>query len=111
MRIGIATGSRSNWADTILGRLGVADLFEAIAATGIVAAGRPSLDLLLAARSELSQSSVSLLSDSLRGIVSAKAAGLTVVTVRTGTTAGMDVPRANYVIDNLSEFDFAWLAR
>ena len=34
---------------------------------------------------------------------------MTAIAVRTESTAGMDISAADYAIDRLTDFDFAWL--
>ncbi len=111
-RIGLATGSRTKWADVILNRLGVADAFEAIATSDMVAASKPAPDLYLLSASKLGVAPERCLAldDTPRGVASAKAAGMTAVAVRTESTAGIDVSAADYTINRLTDFDFAWLA-
>ena len=113
VRIGLATSSLSHWADAILKRLGVAAAFEAIAASDMVEAAKPAPDLYLLAAGKLGVAPERCLAieDTPRGIASAKAAGMDAVAVRTESTAGMDISAADYAIDRLSDFDFAWLAR
>lgn len=112
LRIGLATSSRTNWTEAILKRLEVTDLFEAIATTDMVEAAKPAPDLYLLAATKLGVSPERCLAleDTPRGIASAKAAGMTAVAVRTESTAGMDISAADYAIDRLTDFDFAWLA-
>ena len=112
-RIGLATSSLSHWADAILNRLGVAGAFEAIAASDMVEAAKPAPDLYLLAAGKLGVAPDRCLAieDTPRGIASAKAAGMDAVAVRTESTAGMDISAADYAIDRLSDFDFAWLSR
>lgn len=113
LRIGLATSSRTNWTEAILKRLGVTEDFEAIATTDMVDAAKPAPDLYLLAAGKLGVSPERCLAleDTPRGIASAKAAGMTAVAVRTESTAGMDISAADYAIDRLTDFDFAWLAR
>lgn len=113
LRIGLATSSRTNWTEAILKKLEVTDLFEAIATTDMVEAAKPAPDLYLLAAGKLGVAPERCLAleDTPRGIASAKAAGMTVVAVRTESTAGMDISAADYAIDRLTDFDFAWLAR
>ena len=112
VRIGLATGSTTKWADIILNRLGVADAFEAIATADMVAATKPAPDLYLLSAEKLGipPERCLTLDDTPSGIASAKAAGMIAVAVRTESTAGMGVSAADYAIDRLTDFDFAWLA-
>ena len=79
----------------------------------MVEAAKPAPDLYLLAAGKLGVAPERCLAieDTPRGIASAKAAGMDAVAVRTESTAGMDISAADYAIDRLSDFDFAWLAR
>ena len=109
--IGLATGSRTRWAEIILNRLGIADTFQAVATSDMVVAAKPAPDLYLLSAGKLgiSPECCLALEDTTYGIASAKAAGMTAIAVRTESTAGMDISAADYAIDRLTDFDFAWL--
>lgn len=111
VRIGLATGSTTRWANIILDRLGVVAYFEAIATADMVLASKPAPDLYLLSASKLGISTENCLAldDTPRGIAAANAAGMTTVGVRTESTAGMDISAADYAIDRLEEFDFNWI--
>lgn len=113
VQVGLATGSRSAWAEIILDRLGVKDAFQAVATSEMVAAGKPAPDLyqLAAAKLGVAPGACIALDDMPAGIASAKAAGMFAVAVRTASTAGMDISAADRAIESLEDFDFAWLSR
>ena len=113
VQVGLATGSRSAWAEIILDRLGVTDAFQAVATSEMVTAGKPAPDLyqLAAAKLGVAAERCIALDDTPAGIASAKAAGMFAVAVRTASTAGMDISAADRAIDSLEDFDFAWLSR
>ena len=112
IRIGLATGSKTKWAEIILNQLGVVDAFEAIATADMVEATKPAPDLYLLCARKIGVSPEHCLAieDTPRGIASAKAAGMTAVALHTDSTAGMDFSAADHAIDRLTEFDFGWLA-
>ena len=111
VRIGLATGSKTRWANIILDRLAVVAYFEAIATADMVLASKPAPDLYLLAANKLgiSPESCHALDDTPRGIAAANAAGMTSVGVRTESTVGMDISAADYFIDRLDEFDLNWI--
>lgn len=111
VHIALATGSKTNWANIILNRLGVGSFFAAIATSDMVLASKPAPDLYLLAARKLGVPPRNCLAidDTPRGIAAANTAGMTTVAVRTESTARMNVSAANYVINQLREFDFAWI--
>ncbi|MSQ25019.1 MAG: HAD family phosphatase [Dehalococcoidia bacterium] len=111
LKIGLATSSQLNWAETVLARLKVRDRFLTIATAEMVAEAKPAPDLYLFAARQLGVAPAACIAieDSPRGIGSAKNAGITTVAVRTPSTEGMDISAADYIIDSLGEFDLRWL--
>ncbi|MBI3744383.1 MAG: HAD family phosphatase [Chloroflexi bacterium] len=110
-KIGLATSSQLNWVEAVLKRLKVDGRFKAIASTEMVREAKPAPDLyLLAARKlDAPPKECVAIEDTPRGIMSAKAAGMTTIAVRTPSTAHMDISQADHVIDSLDKFDLRWL--
>lgn len=112
---GVITDSEPLYAealDIVLGRRSiVGSFFAAIATSDMVLASKPAPDLFLLAARELGvpPRNCLALDDTPRGIAAANTAGMTTVAVRNESTARMNVPAANYVINRLREFDFAWI--
>ena len=113
VRIGLATSSQATGPTPCSNASASTGAFEAIAASDMVEAAKPAPDLYLLAAGKLGVAPERCLAieDTPRGIASAKAAGMDAVAVRTESTAGMDISAADYAIDRLSDFDFAWLSR
>ena len=111
LKLGLATSSQRNWAETVLARLQVRDRFLTIATTEMVAEAKPAPDLYLFAARQLgvAPEACIALEDSPRGIGSATRAGITTVAVRTASTEGMDIAAADFIIDSLRDFDLRWL--
>lgn len=112
LKLGLATSSQRAWADAILGKLGVAERFQAIATRDMVRDAKPAPDLyLLAARGlGIRPSACLAVEDSPRGIQAARRAGMPVVALRTASTAGLDISGADFLLDGLDQFDYAWLS-
>jgi HAD superfamily hydrolase (TIGR01509 family) len=109
----VATSSRRKWADIKLRLLGMEDYFDAVvSAEDVGGRSKPLPDVYLRA-AELAGIDTArgmAIEDSPSGIVSAKAAGLFTVALRTTSTVGVDVSQADMVIDSLDDFDVDLLA-
>lgn len=105
--MGLATGSRRKWVDVKLRVVGLDGVFDAIIAGDEIQHGKPAPDTYLevARRLRVSPDQCLAVEDSPTGVAAAVAAGMYTVAVSTDFTAGMDVSRANAVIDSLEEFD------
>lgn len=107
---GIATAvvSSSNhaWVDGWLEKLCLAPYFETVVCRGDAPRIKPAPDLWLEALRRLGKPAGPCLAieDSLNGVTSAKAAGLTVWAVPNRTTAGLDFSPADRVLPSLKEF-------
>ncbi len=111
MKIGLASSSQGNWVQAVLKKLGVADRFEAIAACEMVAQAKPAPDLYLLAAQKLGVAPAACVAieDTPRGIAAGKAAGMRMIALRTGPTAGLDISAADHIIDSLPAFPLHWL--
>lgn len=109
--VALATSSLLNWAQTVTRRLKVEHRFRFIATADMVPHAKPAPDLYLFAVAKLGLSPAECLAleDSPRGIASAKAAGLTTIGIRTPHTVGMDLSKADRLINSLQDFDLSWL--
>ena len=105
--MGLATGSRRKWVDVKLRVVGLDGVFDAIIAGDEIQHGKPAPDTYLevARRLRVPPHQCLAVEDSPTGVAAAVAAGMYTVAVRTDFTAGMDVSRANVVLDSLEEFD------
>ncbi len=110
----VASSSSRAWVAGHLDRLGLLDRFAAVRTSDDVGAGRtkPAPDLYLAACDALGADPASsvALEDSPNGIASARAAGLRVVGVAAGLTAGLPLDGADLVVPSLAEVRLATLS-
>lgn len=111
LKLAVATSSQLNWAETILGKLRIAEYFPVVVTTQMVEHPKPAPDLyaLACKRLAVAPGEAIAIEDSPRGVQAATTAGITTVAVRTPSTMGLDVGRAQHVINSLSEFKFSWL--
>lgn len=109
--IALATSSQLNWVKAVLNRLDLENRFLAIATADMVNQAKPAPDLYLLAAMKLNipPGLCLAIEDSPRGLSAAKAAGMKTVAVHTKSTANLDVSEADYTIDSLEHFDYAWL--
>ena len=109
--LALASSSDRIWVDAALGGLGIARWFGATVAGDEVARGKPDPEIYLAAARLLGADPAACIAveDAPAGIASAKAAGMSVIAVRTEMTGGtaLDAPR---IIDDLGGFDLEWTA-
>lgn len=102
---GVATSSPRHYAEAMLEQLGLATRCRAIAAGDEVERAKPAPDvyLLAAQRMGVPPSSCLAFDDSVPGGRAAQAAGMTLVAVPGGQTAGDDFRFADYVFSSLAE--------
>ena len=105
-RFGLASSSQRNWIDAVLTKLRLTKTFEVIVSGGEVKKGKPNPEIYLKAAEHLGVAPARCLviEDSPTGIKAGKAAGMTVVAVRTEYTKGLDISKADVVIDSLDKF-------
>ena len=110
--LALASSSNREWVDAALDSLGLRRFFEQTVAGDEVARGKPDPEIYLRAAERLGAAPERCLAveDAPSGIASARAAGMSVVAVRTPMTANLPLADATWIIDSLSEFDIAWLA-
>ena len=109
--IALASSSDRVWVDAAIHGLGIAARFDATVAGDEVSAGKPDPEIYLAAAAKLGVEPADCIAveDAPAGIASARAAGMSVVAVRTEMTAGLEL-EADRVIDRLDQFELAWTA-
>ena len=107
MPLGLASSSLRKWVDLKLQVTGLAGAFDAVIAGDEIQRGKPAPDIYLemAKRLNMVPGECLAVEDSPSGVAAAVAAGMYTVAVRTEATAGLDVSRANVVIDSLEQFD------
>lgn len=84
------------------------DTFSAVLGREDVEHGKPAPDLYLLAVERLGLASDDCLAveDTATGVAAAKAAGLTVIAWPNAMTAAMDFSAADYVLDDIEDFDW-----
>lgn len=107
-RLAVASGSSRDWVDHHLARLGLTPLLPTVVGRDHpdVAAGKPAPDLyrVAVAALEVDARSVVAIEDTLRGIDSARAAGVgAIVAVPSRLTAHQDLSTADLVVGSLGE--------
>jgi HAD superfamily hydrolase (TIGR01509 family) len=104
LAIGIASSSEHGWVESHLSRLGLRDRFSHLACYSEALRAKPEPDTYLAACAALGVTPTDALAleDSPNGIAAAKTAGLRVVAVPNGVTAGMDLEAADLVLESLA---------
>ncbi len=108
--LALASSSNREWVDAALDALGLRRFFSETVAGDEVARGKPDPEIYLRAAQRLGAAPSACLAveDAPAGIAAARAAGMTVVAVRTPMTAGLPLAEAARVIDSLADFDPAW---
>jgi HAD superfamily hydrolase (TIGR01509 family) len=112
IKLAVASSSGCEWVDGHLRRLGIRERFACLRCRDDVAAVKPSPDLYLAALGCLgvAPEEAVAVEDSPNGVAAAKAAGMWCVAVPNGITGGLDLSRADLVVDSLAGLTPAALA-
>jgi HAD superfamily hydrolase (TIGR01509 family) len=107
--LAVASSSEPEWVEPHLIRLGLRDRFAYLACWEGRLRAKPEPDLYLAACAAIDVDPAAALAieDSAHGVTAAKAAGLRVVAVPNGVTAGMDFGRADLIVTSLAELSLA----
>ena len=110
--VGLASSSGRPWVTTYLERLGLLGRFAAIATGDRVPRTKPDPAVYRLALSELGVSAGDAIAveDSPNGVAAAKAAGLRVVAVPNGMTAGLDLSAADLILGSLADRTIAEVA-
>jgi HAD superfamily hydrolase (TIGR01509 family) len=109
VRVGVASSSRRLWVETTLRSLGLADAFAVVVAGDDVERGKPdpAIYLLTAQRLGVAPDRCLAIEDSPNGVQSARAAGMTVLGVRTEYTAHLHLDGVARTVDSLAELDLS----
>ena len=109
--LALASSSNREWVDAALDSLGLRRFFDQTVAGDEVSRGKPDPEIYLRAAERLGAAPGSCVAveDAPAGIASARAAGMSVVAVRTPMTDGLPLTEANWTIDSLADFDPAWV--
>ncbi len=104
-RRAVVSSSSHHWVDGWLEKLSVSEHFETVVCRGDAAQIKPAPDLYLEAarRMGLQPSECLVIEDSLNGVTSAKAAGMSVWVVPNRVTAGLDFSGADRIFASLIE--------
>lgn len=105
VKIGLASSSFKLWIAMVVGRFKLKKYFDAIvSAEEVGSRGKPAPDIYLwtANKLNIQPAKCLVVEDSTNGILSAKAAGMTVVGYRTKDNQGQDLRLANKIVRDLS---------
>lgn len=102
-RLAVVSSSSHRWVDGWLGRLGLASFFERVTCRGDAPRIKPAPDLYLASAKSLGLEPADCLviEDSLNGVKSAKAAGMTAYAIPNRITAVCDFSVADEVCQSI----------
>lgn len=105
LRTAVASTSRRARVLELLGRLGLADKFDAVAGGDEVPRAKPAPDVyrLAARRLEVAERACVALEDSESGVRAAKAAGMWCIAVPSELTRGMEFSAADLIVTSLLE--------
>jgi HAD superfamily hydrolase (TIGR01509 family) len=107
--VGVASSSRRLWIDATLRSLGLADAFDVVVGGDDVERGKPdpAIYLLAAQRLGVDPERCLAIEDSPNGVRSARAAGMTVLGVRTEYTAHLHLDGVVRTVDSLADLDLS----
>jgi HAD superfamily hydrolase (TIGR01509 family) len=107
MGLAVASSSQRLWIETTLRSLGLNAAFSVVVSADDVERGKPdpAIYRLAAERLGVAATDCLAIEDSPSGVVSARAAGMTVLGVRTLYTAHLHLDGAERIVDSLSELD------
>ena len=105
IRRAVVSSSSHHWVDGWLERLSLRHYFETVVCRGDAERIKPAPDLYLEAarRLTLTPADCLVIEDSLNGVISAKAAGMSVWVVPNRVTAGLDFSAADRIFPSLVE--------
>jgi HAD superfamily hydrolase (TIGR01509 family) len=108
LKLAVASSSRTVWVETALEKLGLRPAFEAVVTGDMVTRSKPDPEIYLLAAERLGVDPAHCLAieDAPKGVASARAAGMTVVGVKTDYTAHVTLEGADVVLESLTEFDY-----
>ncbi|HLZ27332.1 MAG TPA: HAD family phosphatase [Chloroflexota bacterium] len=109
MRLGVASSSKRLWIEATLRSLGLADAFDAIVSGDDVQRGKPDPQIYLLAAEQVGIAPARCLAieDAPKGVQSARAAGMTVLGVRTPYTAHLHLEGVDRVVDSLADLELS----
>ncbi len=109
--IAVASSSHREWVEAALTGAGLRDYFDQTTAGNEVSMGKPSPEIYLKAAEKLGfdPANCVAIEDAPAGVESAKAAGMSVVLVRSELTNDLDLA-SDWQVDDLTEFKLTWLS-
>lgn len=109
--IAVASSSHREWVEAALTGAGLRDYFDQTTAGDEVSMGKPSPEIYLKAAEKLGFDPANCIAieDAPAGVESAKAAGMSVVLVRSELTNDLDLA-SDWQVDDLTEFKLTWLS-
>lgn len=104
-RIGLGSSSVMANIQLVLGRFGIMDYFNAIAAGSEVEHAKPAPDvyLLTASRLGIAPEDCTVIEDSGAGVMAAKAAGMRCIAIKNPNSGEQDFSQADMIIDSYEE--------
>jgi beta-phosphoglucomutase len=111
IRRAVASSSQTSWVETCLQTMGVRDFFEVVVTGEMVTRSKPDPEIyrLAATRLDVDPTRCLAIEDAPKGVLSARAAGMTVVGVRTPYTAHLPLEGAATIVDSLEAFPVGML--
>jgi HAD superfamily hydrolase (TIGR01509 family) len=108
-RLAVASSSRRLWIEATLRSIGLPCAFEEVVSGDDVERGKPdpAIYLLAAKRLGVTPPRCLAVEDSPNGVLSARAAGMVVLGVRTPYTAHLQLDGAEKIVGSLAELDLA----
>ena len=108
---GLASASKRIWIMALLRAVKLEKAFNVIVAGDEVKKGKPEPEIYITTAHKLGfePDECLIIEDSPTGILAAKRSGARVVAVRTPYTSGLDISKADVIIDNLASFDYKLL--
>ena len=109
--LGVATASNRDWALRWLSKFNLLSYFQVIANSDDVTHNKPAPDVYLfaAARLGIKPERCLVFEDSIPGMQSAKAAGMTVIAVPSLVTKSLDFSQADGIVHGLENVTLAWV--
>ena len=104
-RIGLGSSSVMANIQLVLGRFGIMDYFDAIAAGSEVEHAKPAPDvyLLTASRLGIAPEDCTVIEDAGAGVMAAKAAGMRCIAIKNPNSGEQDFSQADMIIDSYEE--------
>jgi len=109
--LALASQSLPEWVRSTLEGAGLADAFRVVVTAAQVARPKPAPDIYLHAAQQLDvpPAACLVIEDSIPGVASGLAAGMTVIQTRQGSIAVAPQPGVAAVIESLRAFDTGWV--